>query len=89
MIMKKVFWLVFILTMAFTACQKEKEVFVFSTFREPADKGLYLATSEDGYHWDDLGGPYLVPMVGNQKVMRDPSVAVGPDGTFHMVWTSS
>ena len=24
-----------------------------------------------------------------QKVMRDPSVVQGPDGTFHMVWTSS
>jgi hypothetical protein len=50
---------------------------------------LYLASSLDGYHWDDLGGPFLKPEVGNQKVMRDPSVVQGPDGTFHMVWTSS
>jgi hypothetical protein len=64
-------------------------VYLFSTFREPATEGLYLASSSDGYHWDDLGGPYLKPEVGQQKVMRDPSVAQGPDGTFHLVWTSS
>lgn len=68
---------------------EEKEYYVFSTFREPADKGLFLAYSEDGYHWTDLGGPYLSPEIGKQKVMRDPSVVKGPDGIFHMVWTSS
>jgi beta-xylosidase len=31
----------------------------------------------------------LAPKVGKQKVMRDPSIAQGPDGTFHLVWTSS
>lgn len=67
----------------------QKKMYLFSTFREPATAGLYLASSSDGYHWDDLGGPYLKPEVGQQKVMRDPSVAQGPDGTFHMVWTSS
>jgi hypothetical protein len=66
-----------------------KKMYLFSTFREPATAGLYLACSSDGYHWTDLGGPYLKPEVGIQKVMRDPSVAQGPDGTFHMVWTSS
>ncbi|MEI7422193.1 MAG: exo-alpha-sialidase [Prolixibacteraceae bacterium] len=67
----------------------QKKVYLFSTFHEPAIEGLYLASSIDGYHWDDLGGPYLKPEVGQQKVMRDPSVVQGPDGTFHMVWTSS
>ena len=71
------------------ACHSSREVYLFSTFREPADKGLFLAYSEDGLRWNDLGGPWLEPEVGQQKVMRDPSVAVGPDGTFHMVWTSS
>ncbi|MBN1927343.1 MAG: glycoside hydrolase family 43 protein [Prolixibacteraceae bacterium] len=69
-------------------CQ-QKEAYLFTTFREPATDGLYLAWSEDGYHWDDLGGPYLVPQVGNQKVMRDPSAVKGTDGLYHMVWTSS
>ncbi len=66
-----------------------KKMYLFSTFREPATEGLYLASSNDGYHWKDLGGPYLRPTVGLQKIMRDPSVVEGPDGTFHMVWTSS
>ncbi len=79
----------FLIIVIFTSCKNEKQVYLFSTFREPADKGLYLAYSYDGYHWSDLGGPWLTPEVGKQKVMRDPSVVSGPDGTFHMVWTSS
>jgi hypothetical protein len=74
---------------ALFSCKQEKEVYLFSTFREPADKGLFLAYSYDGFSWNDLGGPWLKPEVGQQKVMRDPSVVKSPDGTFHMVWTSS
>jgi len=89
--MNKLYWILILLTGAFISCGqlKEKEYYLFSTFREPADKGLFLAYSEDGYHWSDLGGPYLVPQVGSQKVMRDPSIVREPDGTFHLVWTSS
>jgi len=36
-----------------------------------------------------LKSRFLKPNVGNQKVMRDPSIVQGPDGTFHLVWTSS
>lgn len=71
------------------SCTPAKEVYLFSTFREPADQGLFLAYSEDGFQWKDLGGPWLSPKVGTQKVMRDPSIVKAPDGTFHMVWTSS
>lgn len=67
----------------------DKEVFLFSSFREPATDGLYLAYSFDGYKWSDLGGPYIKPEVGMEKVMRDPSIIRGKDGIFHMVWTSS
>jgi len=86
--MKLIFLFIAFITI-FISCRNEKEVYMFSTFREPADKGLFLAYSSDGYHWNDLGGPWLKPEIGNQKVMRDPSVVSGPDGTFHMVWTSS
>lgn len=78
-----------LLIVLFFGCKNEKPVYMFSTFREPADKGLFLAYSYDGYTWNDLGGPWLAPEVGQQKVMRDPSVVKGPDGIFHMVWTSS
>ena len=83
------FLLFTIIILFFIGCENETEVYLFSTFREPADQGLYLAYSYDGYTWNDLGGPWLKPEVGNQKVMRDPSIVKGPDGTFHMVWTSS
>ncbi len=66
----------------------EDEVFIFTTFREPNNEGLFLAYSEDGYQWKDLGGVYLPAEVGKSKIMRDPSVVKGPDGTYHMVWTT-
>ncbi|WP_346857844.1 glycoside hydrolase family 43 protein [uncultured Draconibacterium sp.] len=81
--------LALVVILLFVSCKQEKEVYMFSTFREPADAGLYLAYSYDGYNWEDLGGSWLKPEIGEQKVMRDPSVVKGPDGTFHMVWTSS
>jgi hypothetical protein len=45
--------------------------------------------SKDGYSWKDMDTVFLRPAVGNQKVMRDPSMVQGPDGVFHLVWTSS
>ncbi|MBD8488573.1 glycoside hydrolase family 43 protein [Echinicola sp. CAU 1574] len=72
----------------FISCKSEKEYYIFTSFREPADEGLYLAYSEDGYHWEDLGGPYLPPAVGKSQIMRDPSVVKGPEDTYHMVWTT-
>lgn len=87
--MKKITCILLIFMMGLISCSKKKECYLFSTFREPADKGLFLAYSDDGYHWTDLSGPYLAPRMGNQKVMRDPSIVKGPDGTFHLVWTSS
>jgi len=66
-----------------------KPVYFFTSFNEPATDGLRLLYSYDARHWTDLGAILLKPQVGNQKVMRDPSIVQGPDGTFHLVWTSS
>lgn len=63
--------------------------YLFTSFHEPADRGLRMLYSYDGYHWNDLDTVLLTPQVGNQKVMRDPSMVQGPDKTFHLVWTSS
>ncbi|MDP4274706.1 MAG: glycoside hydrolase family 43 protein, partial [Bacteroidota bacterium] len=52
-------------------------------------EGLRFLYSYDGYRWKDLGHTYLKPAIGKQKVLRDPSIAQGPDKTFHLVWTSS
>lgn len=66
-----------------------RSTYLFSSFHEPADRGLRMLYSKDGYHWNDLDTVLLKPNIGQQKVMRDPSIVQGPDGTFHLVWTSS
>lgn len=66
-----------------------KPVYFFTSFHEPANEGLRLLYSHDGYRWTDLNRTFLQPAIGAQKVMRDPSIAQGKDGTFHLVWTSS
>lgn len=82
-------YLIIITLIISLSCKREADIYLFSTFREPATDGLYLAWSEDGYHWNDLGGSYLKPEVGTTPVMRDPSAVRASDGTYHMVWTSS
>lgn len=67
------------------------DVLLFSFFRGNGESGLHLATSADGLSWRVLNNdkPLLEPKVGESKLMRDPSIARGPDGLFHMVWTTS
>ncbi len=64
---------------------------LFSYFRGNGEDGLHMATSDDGLTWRALygGKSLLEPKVGESKLMRDPSITRGPDGTFHMVWTTS
>src|SRR3954468_20996534 len=64
--------------------------YLFTYFTKNGEDGLHLAASADGYKWEKLndGKSYLAPEVGKSKLMRDPCVARGPDGTYHMVWTS-
>jgi hypothetical protein len=69
-------------------CSCQKQSYIFTSFREPATDGLRLAYSHDGYHWTDLKKAFLKPEVGG-KLMRDPSIVRGPDGTFHLVWTTN
>ena len=66
-----------------------KDIYVSTSFHEPATEGLRFIYSHDGVRWDSIQGVFLRPEVGQQKVMRDPSIVAGPDGTFHLVWTSS
>jgi len=66
-----------------------KDIYVSTSFHEPATEGLRFIYSRDGLHWDSIQGVFLTPQVGKQHVMRDPSIVRGPDGTFHLVWTSS
>ena len=70
--------------------------YVFSYFSDRPDggrrgeaAGLHLAVSLDAKRWIPVNGdrPVLVPEVGKDRLMRDPAVCRGPDGTFHLVWT--
>ena len=82
----------FILSVLVLGCSlwaKASDVYVSTSFHEPATEGLRFVYSKDGVHWDSIQGVFLRPEVGQQKVMRDPSIVAGPDGTFHLVWTSS
>jgi len=64
-------------------------VYLFSTFKEGDQDGLRFAYSYDGYHWSNVSGLFLRAQVGKDRIMRDPSIARGPDGTWHLVWTSA
>lgn len=71
---------------------QSEEGYLFTYFTdEDQSAGLHLAYSYDGLDWKTLhkGKPLLKPIVGNQKIMRDPSIVQGPDSTFHLVWTCS
>lgn len=64
--------------------------YVFAYFVKNGEDGLHLAGSRDGYHWAKLGGgaSFLKPQAGSAHLMRDPCILRGPDGVFHMVWTT-
>lgn len=68
----------------------QDEVYLFSYFTGNGNGGLHLAYSFDGLKWEALneGKPLLAPKIGKDRLMRDPSIARGKDGIFHMVWTT-
>ena len=80
---------VFLFTLLLSCQSPQQTAYLFTSFKEPANEGLRLLYSYDGYNWQRFDTIFLIPEVGNQKVMRDPSMVQGPDGTFHLVWTSS
>ena len=71
------------------AISAQHQVYISTSFHEPATDGLRFIYSHDGWTWQQVDGVWLKPEVGNQKVMRDPSIIRTPDGMFHLVWTSS
>jgi beta-xylosidase len=78
-----------VMTMAILAPVAGGQPYLFSYFKGNGEDGLHLASSIDGLTWTALKGDksFLTPQVGT-KLMRDPCICQGPDGTFHMVWTS-
>ena len=65
-----------------------KPAYIFTSFHEDSPQGLRFLYSFDGYHWTNIAGRFLIPNVGPSKLLRDPSLLRGPDGVFHLVWTT-
>lgn len=85
-------WLIFcalIIPMAAEGFEKPSSSWLFTSFRGNGEDGLHLAYSRDGYKWMALknDNSFLAPVIGG-KLMRDPCIVQGPDGAFHMVWTT-
>jgi hypothetical protein len=74
-----------------TAAEPSATAYLFAYFVKNGEDGLHLAASTDGTHFEALneGRSYLTPQVGESKLMRDPCLLRGPDGTFHLVWTTA
>ncbi len=89
--MKKIFLFLCLIFFSLVAVWGQSKAYLFSYFINDSKDGLHLAYSRDGLKWDALNGgeSFLIPNVGKDKLMRDPSICHSPDGTFHMVWTSS
>jgi hypothetical protein len=67
----------------------ERDGYLFTYFTFNGQDGLHLATSDDGLRFKALRGgrSFLAPTIGG-KLMRDPSIVRGPDGEYHLVWTT-
>jgi hypothetical protein len=68
--------------------QPDDVIYLFTSFRDRGEAGLRFLHSGDGYRWHEVPGVFLKPEVGS-RLMRDPSILRGPDGTFHLVWTTA
>jgi predicted neuraminidase len=65
--------------------------FLFAYFyHDKEGEGFRLAWSADGYRFEKLadGRSLLRPTAGENKLMRDPHLLRGPDGLYHLVWTT-
>lgn len=81
----------YILCIAFCFSQETNKAYLFSYFTKNGEDGLHIAYSTDGFDWKPLnnGKPFLAPSKKVSTLMRDPSICLSPDGTFHLVWTGS
>jgi len=93
MLTKRIFQLTiaFLLLINQSTNSQSTNIYIFSYFKGNGEDGLHLAYSKDGYNWNTLhnDSSFLKPTAGKDKLMRDPCIIRGADGTFHMVWTVS
>ena len=58
-------------TLMIIGCAKTKDVYMFTSHREPALDGLHFLYSYDGLHWDSLPGSWLLPEIGNKELYQN------------------
>ena len=74
-----------------SAAGADDDCYLMATFRGNGVDGLHLQWSTNAFRWETLldDRSVLAPTVGEGKIMRDPCLMQGPDGTFHLVWTTA
>lgn len=80
-----------VLAAALRGAELPATCYLFAYFYHKEEgEGFRLAWSADGFDFEMLNGgkSYLRPTAGEAKIMRDPCLYRGPDGTFHLVWTT-
>lgn len=80
---------VFCLDVAFAGAATNDCVYLFTSFHDADQNQLRFLYSFDGYHWTNVPGTFLKAGVEPGKILRDPSMVRGPDGTYHLVWTTA
>lgn len=82
-----------------TTAHAEPTGYVYAYFKggwpTGGSSGVFLSFSTDGLHYTPLNDdkavitpPQSPAFPAGENQMRDPSVVYGPDGKFHMVWTT-
>jgi hypothetical protein len=68
---------------------KTDSVWLFASFKDPGDGGIWFALSTDGQKWKPANNdqPLLVPDLAKGKI-RDPFICRDQNNEFHMLWTS-
>lgn len=85
---------IFVLAFAFLSftgnAQPKKPGYLFAYFKNNGEDGLHYAASEDGLVWKTIHDDrsVLTPVIGKDRLMRDPCIIRGADGWYHMVWTT-
>lgn len=75
------------LLLALPATAADPGPFVYSSFTGDGEDGLHLLTSSDGKSWQPVKN-YESVYRQKEGLMRDPSICLGGDGKFHLVWTT-
>jgi hypothetical protein len=72
-----------------TPPKKKPESYLMAFYLGDGRTGLHLAWSENGLNWQPLrkGKSFVRPGIGDY-VMREPHLLSGPDGFYHLVWST-